>query len=206
MRSFRKGVSRTRVLSPFKCPVRFPYRVLTSPAEEAHALARHVCDYVLVWGQRSDLGKSTHMVKIANSVFAGHCAEEDCDAYGRAPRDDDSRFSLSFFLSLLRGHTHRRVPDRASEHVDERVFAVEARGEYAAALLHRGLPQSARDLRKGIGLGFQCQIPKKIRKDLTSIRARSTKRVIPSRALFDSKTLGSKSVTLCGRDLGGNLR
>ena len=45
---------------------------------------RHLADYVLVWigDDSSDMGKSIHMAKIAQSIFKGHCAEDDCEAYG----------------------------------------------------------------------------------------------------------------------------
>ena len=50
---------------------------------QAHHLARHVADYVLVWtGTGGDIGKSKHMAKIATSVHRGHCAESDCDQFG----------------------------------------------------------------------------------------------------------------------------
>ena len=57
---------------------------LTSPEEEAHAITRHLADYVLVWkgGGSDDLGKSSHMARIATSVHTGHCAEADCDEFG----------------------------------------------------------------------------------------------------------------------------
>jgi len=57
---------------------------LTSPEAEAHALTRHLADYVLVWkgGSGDDLAKSAHMARIGTSVFRGHCAEADCDAFG----------------------------------------------------------------------------------------------------------------------------
>merc|ERR1719271_1263533 len=51
-------------------------KVLVSPEEEAHEIARHLADYVLVWTARhaglpsDDLGKSPHMARIAGSVFA----------------------------------------------------------------------------------------------------------------------------------------
>lgn len=49
---------------------------LTSPVDEAHAIARHLADYILVWigGGSDDLGKSTHMARISNSVYKGTVA------------------------------------------------------------------------------------------------------------------------------------
>lgn len=61
---------------------------LSSPSAEAHKIARHLADYVLVWaggGGKDDVGKSKHMARIANSVYPGHCNEQDCDHYGVFP-------------------------------------------------------------------------------------------------------------------------
>ena len=57
---------------------------LSSPEAEAHAITRHLADYVLVWkgGGSDDLAKSAHMARIGTSVFGGHCAEPDCDEFG----------------------------------------------------------------------------------------------------------------------------
>jgi len=43
-------------------------RTLTSPEKEAHRVARHLADYVLIWagGGGDDLAKSPHMARIAN--------------------------------------------------------------------------------------------------------------------------------------------
>eukprot|EP00439_Symbiodinium_sp_Y106_P080286 s740_g19.t1 len=76
---------------------------LSSPVPEAHAIARHLADYALVWaggGGKDDVGKSKHMARIANSVYKGHCAEEDCDAYGIFP---DGRPSKMMKASLVYG-------------------------------------------------------------------------------------------------------
>ena len=77
--------------------------VLTAPPDEAHALARHLADYILVWtgGGSDDLGKSGHMARIATSVFGGHCAESDCNAfgvYGNGHSDGDGIASLIYRL------------------------------------------------------------------------------------------------------------
>ena len=76
---------------------------LSSPANEAHAIARHLADYILVWaggGGKDDVGKSKHMARIANSVYRGHCAEDDCDQYGIFP---DGRPSKMMGESLVYG-------------------------------------------------------------------------------------------------------
>ena len=61
-----------------------PGKCLVSSEEASHAITRHLADYVLVWkgGSGDDLAKSAHMARIGTSVFRGHCAEADCDAFG----------------------------------------------------------------------------------------------------------------------------
>jgi len=73
-------------------------RTLTSPEKEAHRIARHLADYVLIWagGGGDDLAKSPHLRRIANSVYQGLCAEPTCRGFGMTVR-----FSC-FILSLLR--------------------------------------------------------------------------------------------------------
>jgi dolichyl-diphosphooligosaccharide--protein glycosyltransferase len=60
-------------------------RILTAPEDEAHAYARHLADYVLVWagGGGDDLAKSPHLARIGNSVFHGHCGTDPtCSNFG----------------------------------------------------------------------------------------------------------------------------
>lgn len=50
--------------------IAFLGRTLTAPEKEAHRIARHLADYVLVWagGGGDDLAKSPYLRRIANSV------------------------------------------------------------------------------------------------------------------------------------------
>lgn len=59
-------------------------RTLTAPEKEAHRIARHLADYVLVWagGGGDDLAKSPHLRRIANSVYRGLCREPTCRDFG----------------------------------------------------------------------------------------------------------------------------
>lgn len=60
-------------------------RILTSPEQKAHEIARHVADYVLVWAGRhgDDLGKSPHMARIGSSVFPYICPNDPmCTHFG----------------------------------------------------------------------------------------------------------------------------
>ena len=81
---------------------------LSSPVNEAHAIARHLADYVLVWaggGGKDDVGKSKHMARIANSVYSGHCAEDDCDEYGVFPDGRPSKMMRESLVYGLCGRT-----------------------------------------------------------------------------------------------------
>lgn len=60
-------------------------RCLTSPEKKAHALIRHLADYVLLWtgGGGDDLAKSPHMARIANSVYNDVCpGDPTCSHFG----------------------------------------------------------------------------------------------------------------------------
>lgn len=59
-------------------------RILTAPEKEAHRIARHLADYVLLWagGGGDDLAKSPHLRRIANSVYRGLCKEPTCREFG----------------------------------------------------------------------------------------------------------------------------
>lgn len=61
-------------------------KALTASEEEGYQIARHLADYVLVWGGGGgdDLAKSPHLARIANSVYRDHCPAGDptCRAFG----------------------------------------------------------------------------------------------------------------------------
>jgi len=59
-------------------------RTLTAPEKDAHRIARHLADYVLVWagGGGDDVAKSPHLRRIANSVYRGLCREPTCREFG----------------------------------------------------------------------------------------------------------------------------
>jgi len=61
-------------------------KMLVSPEKEAHAMIRHVADFVLVWagGQGDDdLAKSPNMVRVASSVFPDICPNDPhCSDFG----------------------------------------------------------------------------------------------------------------------------
>ena len=59
-------------------------RILSAPEDEAHKIARHLADYVLVWagGGGDDLAKSPHMARIGNSVYLDICDDPTCSQFG----------------------------------------------------------------------------------------------------------------------------
>lgn len=59
-------------------------RILTGPEKDAHRIARHLADYVLLWtgGGGDDVAKSPHLKRIANSVYRGLCSEPTCRDFG----------------------------------------------------------------------------------------------------------------------------
>mmetsp|Transcript_15450 Transcript_15450/g.38925 ORF Transcript_15450/g.38925 Transcript_15450/m.38925 type:complete len:973 (-) Transcript_15450:115-3033(-) len=65
-------------------------KALTTDEEEGYQIARHLADYVLLWGGGGgdDLAKSPHLARIANSVYRDHCPAGDptCRAFGLLDR------------------------------------------------------------------------------------------------------------------------
>jgi len=89
--------------------------VLTSPPAEAHCLARHLADYVLV-RPGVDLAKSLHMARVANSVFDGHCYDAECSQYGTHSAGNPSQMKASGLMWHLVGR------DGPSGPLDESLF------------------------------------------------------------------------------------
>lgn len=85
-------------------------RTLTSPEKEAHRIARHLADYVLIWagGGGDDLAKSPHLRRIANSVYQGLCREPTCNGFGMRGQGQPTK-SLSDSL-LFKLHSNGLVP------------------------------------------------------------------------------------------------
>jgi dolichyl-diphosphooligosaccharide--protein glycosyltransferase len=86
-------------------------RILTAPEKEAHRIARHLADYVLIWagGGGDDVAKSPHLRRIANSVYRGLCREPTCRDFGFY---SDHRPTKSMEESLLfKLHSHNLTPD-----------------------------------------------------------------------------------------------
>jgi dolichyl-diphosphooligosaccharide--protein glycosyltransferase len=83
-------------------------KALTTDEEEGYQIARHLADYVLLWGGGGgdDLAKSPHLARIANSVYRDHCPSGDptCRAFGLVVRYLKALLSspcVCFFVSQL---------------------------------------------------------------------------------------------------------
>ena len=87
-------------------------KMLVSPEQQSHAIARHLADYVLVWTTRwagqmgDDLAKSPHMARIAGSVYA------DVNATDFRFVDRDGTPSATMRASMLfQLHSYGMDPD-----------------------------------------------------------------------------------------------
>eukprot|EP00934_Nitzschia_sp_Nitz4_P004135 Nitzschia sp. Nitz4//scaffold7_size249615//51352//54449//NITZ4_001152-RA/size249615-augustus-gene-0.252-mRNA-1//-1//CDS//3329558367//4125//frame0 len=85
-------------------------KALTSSEEEGYQIARHLADYVLVWGGGGgdDLAKSPHLARIANSVYRDHCPAGDtaCRSFGFIDREGTPSPMMERSL-LYRLHGHK---------------------------------------------------------------------------------------------------
>lgn len=85
-------------------------RILTGPEKDAHRIARHLADYVLVWagGGGDDLAKSPHLKRIANSVYRGLCSEPTCRSFSMRRGGQPSEQLADSLLYKL--HSNGLVP------------------------------------------------------------------------------------------------
>eukprot|EP00536_Pseudo-nitzschia_multiseries_P007650 jgi/Psemu1/240422/estExt_Genewise1.C_1820012 len=84
-------------------------KALTTDEEQGYQIARHLADYVLIWGGGGgdDLAKSPHLARIANSVYRDHCPAGDptCRAFGLLDRHGTpSPMMERSLLYRLHGH------------------------------------------------------------------------------------------------------
>lgn len=88
-------------------------KALTTDLDSGYEIARHLADYVLVWGGGGgdDLAKSPHLARIANSVYRDHCPDDPtCRAFGFVDRQGTPSSMMK--RSLLYGlHGHQIKPD-----------------------------------------------------------------------------------------------
>lgn len=109
---------------------------LTSPIEFGYEIARHLADYVLVWGGGGgdDLAKSPHLARIANSVYRDMCpGDPTCRAFGFI----DQRGTPSSMMEkslLYKLHGHRLKPDIE---VDPEMFSEVFRSKYGKVRIYK---------------------------------------------------------------------
>ena len=83
-------------------------KALTTDLDEGWEIARHLADYVLIWGGGGgdDLAKSPHLARIANSVYRDHCPDDPtCRRFGFVDRQGTpSPMMRRSLLFNLHGH------------------------------------------------------------------------------------------------------
>ena len=89
-------------------------RCLTAPVRDAHKIARHLADYVLLWtgGGGDDLAKSPHMARIGNSVYVkvSACVSHGLTAYNDNVPPKLKTLPLSLFLRVGTLTSARAIP------------------------------------------------------------------------------------------------
>lgn len=115
-------------------------RTLTAPEKEAHRIARHLADYLLVWagGGGDDLAKSPHLRRIANSVYRGLCSEPTCREFGfYQDRTPTPTMEGSLLYKLCLGGLHGDVT------VDKNRFREVYRSKYVKVRIYKIMSVSA---------------------------------------------------------------
>eukprot|EP00970_Alexandrium_tamarense_P000593 scaffold69_cov198-Alexandrium_tamarense.AAC.33 len=87
-------------------------KALTGSEEEGYQIARHLADYILIWGGGGgdDLAKSPHLARIANSVYRDHCpGDVTCRAFGFVDRQGTPSAMMERSL-LYKLHSHKLKP------------------------------------------------------------------------------------------------
>lgn len=109
-------------------------RTLTSPEKEAHRIARHLADYVLIWagGGGDDLAKSPHLRRIANSVYPGLCKEPTCRGFGMMGAGQPTKSLAASLLYKL--HSNGLVP---GVEVDRNRFREVYRSKYGKVRIYK---------------------------------------------------------------------
>jgi dolichyl-diphosphooligosaccharide---protein glycosyltransferase len=97
---------------------------LTTDVDKGYEIARHLADYVLVWGGGGgdDLAKSPHLARIANSVYRDHCPKGDptCRSFGFVDRQGTpSAMMERSFLYHLHGHKIKKGVEADPEKFEE---------------------------------------------------------------------------------------
>eukprot|EP01062_Namystynia_karyoxenos_P025993 TRINITY_DN2033_c0_g3_i4.p1 TRINITY_DN2033_c0_g3~~TRINITY_DN2033_c0_g3_i4.p1 ORF type:complete len:994 (+),score=370.66 TRINITY_DN2033_c0_g3_i4:120-2984(+) len=87
-------------------------KCLTSPEDKAHAMVRHLADYVLIWagGRGDDLAKSIHMARIGTSIYSDICpGDPTCSRFGFDQTGAPTPMMAKSLLYKLNTHGQRGV-------------------------------------------------------------------------------------------------
>jgi len=111
-------------------------KALTGSVDEGYQIARHLADYVLIWGGGGgdDLAKSPHLARIANSVYRDHCpGDVTCRAFGFVDRQGtpSPMMEKSFLYAL---HSHKLKPGVT---VDPTKFEPVYRSKYGKVRIYK---------------------------------------------------------------------
>mmetsp|Transcript_24713 Transcript_24713/g.51515 ORF Transcript_24713/g.51515 Transcript_24713/m.51515 type:complete len:974 (+) Transcript_24713:126-3047(+) len=129
-------------------------KALTGSEEEGYQIARHLADYVLIWGGGGgdDLAKSPHLARIANSVYRDHCpGDVTCRAFGFVDRQGtpSPMMERSFLYKL---HSHKLKP---GVQADPEKFQEVFRSKYGKVRIYKILGVS-RKSKKWVEENRQC--------------------------------------------------
>mmetsp|Transcript_32313 Transcript_32313/g.58405 ORF Transcript_32313/g.58405 Transcript_32313/m.58405 type:complete len:963 (+) Transcript_32313:135-3023(+) len=129
-------------------------KALTGSVEEGYQIARHLADYVLIWGGGGgdDLAKSPHLARIANSVYRDHCpGDVTCRAFGFVDRKGtpSAMMERSFLYNL---HSHKLKPGVM---VDPAKFEPVYRSKYGKVRIYKILGVSQQS-KKWVKENRQC--------------------------------------------------
>lgn len=110
-------------------------RCLISKEKTAHKMIRHLADYVLVWtgGGGDDLAKSTHIARIANSVYNDMCGPNDplCRKFGFTDAGPTKMMAESLIYKL---HSHAIKPGVT---VDPKLFQHMFQSKYGKVRIYK---------------------------------------------------------------------
>ena len=112
-------------------------KALTTDINEGHEIAKHLSDYVLIWGGGGgdDLAKSPHLARIANSVYRDHCPQDPtCRAFGFMDRGTPSPMMERSLLFQL--HSHMIRPNVVA---DPELFEEVFRSKYGRVRVYKVL-------------------------------------------------------------------
>eukprot|EP00756_Hemistasia_phaeocysticola_P021221 Hpha_TRINITY_DN15763_c5_g12::TRINITY_DN15763_c5_g12_i1::g.37016::m.37016/K07151/STT3; dolichyl-diphosphooligosaccharide--protein glycosyltransferase len=87
-------------------------KMLTSPEDRAHAMVRHLADYVLIWGggRGDDLAKSIHMARIGTSIYSDICpGDPTCSQFGFDRSHNPTPMMARSLLYKLHSHGQKGV-------------------------------------------------------------------------------------------------